>query len=232
MIERYSITANPGILSERFSLESADGYEAKYNAAPTHVLPVITSAAPQGLSFFYWGTSPEWSKNKTPAEKIINTRKEFFDDKPALKRALKRARCILPADGFYAWKKVGKKTAIPYRFVMHSKEMFSIAGMWEEYEDTEGDLIQTFTMITLPANSVVETVTERMPAILLKSDEEGWLNNDANEDELLALIKPVPENILNHYPVTPGISNITQNLPSMITATPPADQHGNLTLFD
>lgn len=232
MIERYSITANATSLAERFALESVDGYEAKYNAAPTHVLPVITSSAPQGLSFFYWGTSPEWSKNKTPAEKMINTRKEFFDEKPALKRALKRGRCIIPADGFYAWKKVGKKTAIPYRFVMSTKEVFSIAGMWEEYEDTEGDLIQTFTIITLPANTMVETITERMPAMLLASDEKAWLKNDAEEDELLSLIKPIAANLLSHYPVTPGISNITQNLPSMISATPPADQHGNLTLFD
>src|SRR5262245_2760529 len=133
MIERYSITAPADRVRERFSVDVPAFYRARYNAAPTQLLPVITSTAPQGLSHFYWGTSPEWSKNKTLSEKIINLRNESLDEKPALKRAMMRTRCIVPADGFYAWKKVGKKTSIPYRFTLASQELFSFAGIWEEF---------------------------------------------------------------------------------------------------
>lgn len=232
MIERYTITPNITELKERFALESADGFKPRYNAAPTQILPVITSAATQGLSFFYWGTSPEWSKNKTPGEKLINTRVEFFEEKPALKRALKKARCIVPADGFYSWKRVGKKTTIPYRFALHSRELFSFAGLWEEFEDTEGQEIQTFSIVTLPTPQGTETLSDRIPAILLPEAERIWLSPDADETQLLALLTPVSPLQLNHYPVGPGIANVNHDYASMIIATPPADQHGNLTLFD
>jgi putative SOS response-associated peptidase YedK len=232
MIERYTITASAKSLSERFSIELPERYSERYNAAPTQLLPVITSSAPQGLSYFYWGTSPEWSKNKMLSEKIINLRTEYFDEKPALRRALKKSRCIIPADGFYVWKKVGKKTSVPYRFVALSKEVFSFAGLWEEFEDTEGNEIQTFTIITVPANEIVGGMAERMPVVLHKHDELVWLNKESTEEDLLNVLKPATETELNYYPVAPTIANTAQDLPSMIIPTPPVDQHGNLTLFD
>jgi putative SOS response-associated peptidase YedK len=232
MIERYSITASALALCDRFSIDNPEHYTARYKAAPTQLLPVITSSAPQGLSYFYWGTSPEWSKNKIPSEKMINLRNEYFDEKPALKRALKKSRCIIPADGFYAWKKVGKKTSIPYRFIMNSKEIFSFAGVWEEFEDTDGNEMHTFSIITIPADEMMGSITERMPVVLHKEQEQIWLNKESSEEELLALLKPPAKNEMNYYPVAPTISNTTQDLPSMIIPTPPADQHGNLTLFD
>ena len=176
MIERYSITASATKISERFSADVPDFFRPHYNAAPTQLLPVITSSAPKGVSLFYWGTSPEWSKNKMLSEKIINLRVENFQEKPALKRALMKSRCIVPADGFYAWKKVGKKTNIPYRVVITSGETVSFAALWEEFEDTDGNEIQTFSILTTPANEFVSAITERMPLILNEESERVWLN--------------------------------------------------------
>jgi putative SOS response-associated peptidase YedK len=232
MIERYSITVSADSISERFGADVPDFYKATYNAAPTHLLPVITSSSPGGVSLFYWGTSPEWSNNKVPGEKIINIRAEHFAEKTSLKKALKKNRCIIPADGFYAWKKVGKKTAIPYRFVLINKESFSFAGLWEEFEDTEGNEIHTFSMITTPSNETVSLVQERMPVILTRDAEKIWLDNNAEEEVLLSLLTAYPAAAMNHYPVSPRISDSHTNVPSLIIPTPPADQHGNLTLFD
>jgi putative SOS response-associated peptidase YedK len=108
MIDRYTITALPEKITDRFAVDVPEFYAPKYNAAPTQLLPVITADAPQGVSHFYWGTSPEWSKNKTLSEKIINVQAESIQEKPALKKAMMRTRCIVPADSFYAWKKTGK----------------------------------------------------------------------------------------------------------------------------
>src|SRR5688572_2820722 len=232
MIDRYSITATKQIIAERFAVDVPDFYKAKYNAAPTHLLPVITSTSPNGISLFYWGTSPEWSKNKTVSERMINVRTENLSDKPALKRALRKNRCIIPADGFYGWKKVGKKTSIPYRFVLNSRDPFSIAGLWEEFEDTEGHEIQTFTMITHTSNELVNMVQERMPVILNRQTEKLWLDASSDEATLLGTVASYPAAAMSNYPVAPAISDMKTDLPSMIIPTPPADQHGNLTLFD
>ncbi|HEY0656146.1 MAG TPA: SOS response-associated peptidase [Chryseosolibacter sp.] len=232
MIDRYSLTASAEVIRERFSVEVPEFYHPKFNAAPTHLLPVITSAAASGLSLFYWGTSPEWSKNKIPSEKMINVRAESLDEKPALKRALKKNRCLIPADGFYCWKKVGKKTSIPYRFILNSKEPFAFAGLWEEFEDTDGNEIQTFMIFTQVSNSLVAQVQERMPVIVSKQNEKLWLDSATDETSLIGMLTAYPAAAMTHYPVSPGISDSNVDLASLIIPTAPADQHGNLTLFD
>jgi putative SOS response-associated peptidase YedK len=232
MIERYSITATPDAIREKFSVDVPDFYKQRYNAAPTQLLPVITSSSPSGVSLFYWGTSPEWSKNKTLAERAINNRVEHFEEKPSLKRTLKKNRCIIPADGFYVWKKVGKKTSVPYRFILSTKELFAMAGIWEEFEDTEGVQIQTFTIITTESNGFVGQIHERMPMIITGSNKDLWLDPNATEPALMRMLKGKVAMTFDYYPVTPKISDSTVDLPSFILPTAPADQHGNLTLFD
>jgi putative SOS response-associated peptidase YedK len=231
MIERYSITMASELLAERLSVDVPDFYKPRYNAAPTQLLPVITSHAPAGISLFYWGTSPEWSKNKIPGEKIINVGIEAIEEKPALQRAMKKNRCLIPADGFYIWRKVGKKTSIPYRFFATHSETFSFAGIWEEFEDTDGNEIQTFKLITAPASEPLLSFTERVPVMFNKEQSTLWLAGSEDAD-FLAMLKSSSGIILNNYPVSPMISNTAQDLASMIIPTPPADQHGNLTLFD
>jgi putative SOS response-associated peptidase YedK len=232
MIDRYSITATAAEVSERFSVDVPEYYKAHYNACPSHVLPVITSSTPHGLSAFYWGTAPEWAKNKTVSERLINTPIEHFEEKPSLKKALKKQRCIIPADGFYAWKKVGKKTNIPYRFVSKSQQLFSFPGLWEEFEDTDGNQIQTFTIITRPADDIVKPIQDRMPVILGHLSEKTWLESDTTEDILINILNSPPTGDLSHYPVSPRISQPDIDVPSLILPTPPSDQYGNLTLFD
>lgn len=232
MIDRYSITASSSKIQERFKAEVLDNFSPKFNAAPTHLLPVITNDAPQGVSTFYWGTSPEWSNNKALSEKIINVTAESIGEKNVLKKSLMKTRCLIPADGFYAWKKVGKKTAIPYRFVVTDQEIFSMAGMWEEFDDSEGNSIHTFKLITVASNAMVSAVQDRMPVILSVASEKIWMDNKSDENQLLNLLKPYDVKMMNYYPVSARIADGNVNLPSLVIPTPPSDQFGNLTLFD
>lgn len=232
MIDRYSITATAAQIAERFTVDVPEFYKEHYNASPTQLLPVITSASPEGVSLFYWGTAPDWAKNKTVSEKLINLRAEHFAEKPTLKKSIRTQRCIIPADGFYGWKKVGKKTSIPFRFVIKTKGIFSFAALWEEFEDTDGHQIQTFTIITVPADKVVNTVQERMPVILNRQTEKVWLDKESAEEKLMGILSNTERTEINYYPVSPRISQIDVDVPSLIVPTPPADQHGNLTLFD
>ncbi len=231
MIERFSIGVPANVLSNRFSVEEPIAYIPKYNGAPAQLFPVITSESPQGFSYFYWGITPAWAKNKSIAERIINLRIEQINEKPTLKKKIFKHRCLIPADGFYAWKKVGRKTLIPWRFTLQSKEIFAIAAIWEEYEE-ENDAFHTFTILTKPAEGLVLSVTERMPLILTKEQESIWLAKEINEFDLANVITSNQNHELDGYTVSPQLNFIQHDKPSLILPMPPADQFGNLTLFD
>lgn len=231
MIERYSITTTADDIRERFSVDVPEYYKPHYNAAPTQLLPVITTGS-KGTSLFYWGLPPDWAKNKSVSEKVINLKAESLREKPSLRKAMINKRCIIPADGFYAWKKLGKKTMVPYRFVLENKRLFSFAGVWEDFEDNDGEENHTFMLLTIPANDTVKSVSDRMPLILTKESEQVWLDENADEGILNNLLNDGPMKGLTCYTVSPRISTSNIDVPSLIVPTPPSDQHGNLTLFD
>jgi putative SOS response-associated peptidase YedK len=230
MFERYSLAADADQLQAFLSVDPHGLGKPRYNAAPAQLLPVVTLGSP-GLSHFYWGTAPEWSKNKAIAEKIINIRVEQITERPTVRKQIKKHRCLVPADGFYGWKKVGKKTSIPYRFELKPKGLFTMAGTWEEYDDEDGNMIYTFMIITVPASESVSLICERMPAILTPEESHIWMNADVTEEQLLECLHPF-EGILENFSVSPRINDVNADDVLMIRPAPPADQHGNLTLFN
>lgn len=231
MIDRYSIAATAEVLAARFKAEVPPHYRKRYNASPTQLLPVITAEGPRGLSTFYWGRPESMSGNKPLSEKIINIRVENLLERPGLASSLLKRRCIIPADGFYAWKKSGKKTSIPYRFVT-GEGLFSMAGIWEEFETNEGENVHTFSIITTLANSLVNTVTDRMPVILDGQSEEVWLSKTNDMVLLMGQLVTYPADMMSMYTVSPRIADTKFDSDLLIRPMPPADQHGNLTLFD
>ena len=230
MIERFSVGVSASRLASRYKTEEPT-FLPRYNGAPSQLFPVLTNESSQGFSYFYWGVAPQWAKNKSIAERLINVRAEQIIEKPVLAKSLKKYRCIIPADGFYAWKKVGKKIMIPWRFVLPSKELFSMAGIWEEYEE-DGDAFHTFTIITTLAKGLSATVSDRQPLVLSKEDEAIWLKNDTGESELLALLKRANGIDFDGFTVSPQLNSIQFDRPSLLLPVPAADQFGNLTLFD
>lgn len=232
MVDRYSLTISAAALAERFSVELPEAYKPRFNAAPTQLLPVITRTGSSGISWFYWGRPPHFAKSKNLAEKIINLSAETLLERPVLKKMLMQNRCIIPADGFYTWKKVGKKTAIPHRVTEASHKPFSFAGLWEEFEDEDGSMVHTFTVITVQSNDLILPFHEKMPVIFDKVQEQIWLNADSREIELTNILKPYPSGKLGIYTVSSLINNPDKDHPSLILPAPAGDQHGNLTLFD
>ena len=230
MIDRYSLAATADQLQTFFSVDPHGLGKPRYNAAPAQLLPVVTLGSP-GLSHFYWGTAPEWSKNKPIGEKIINTRIEQIVERPTIRKQLKKQRCIVPADGFYGWKKIGKKTAVPYRFELKPRGLFAIAGTWDEYDDEEGNMIYTFVMITVPSAGIAAEISERMPAILTDEEMAVWMNAESTEEQLLECLHPF-NGILETFSVSPKIADVKADDATMIIPAPPSDQFGNLTLFN
>ncbi|HWA32697.1 MAG TPA: SOS response-associated peptidase [Cyclobacteriaceae bacterium] len=230
MFVRYSLTYSSEEAAQAFGVDVPAGYEPQYNAAPTHLLPVITQDSQKGFSFFYWGAPPSRANKKALGERIINTRVELIREKPVLLKRIAHQRCIVPADGYYDWKKIGKKANVPYRFTLKSKDPFFIAGTWEEYEDENGETLHTFNLITTEPSPSVAIVSERMPAMLSLDAGKLWLNFEA-EDEIVAALKPSPET-LEYYSVSQLVNFPDRNNKLVILPAPAADQYGNLTLFD
>jgi putative SOS response-associated peptidase YedK len=230
MIDRYSLGITAAQLQLHFGVD-AHGFERpRYNAAPTQLLPVITSDSPGGLSHFYWGEAPRWAKNKSLSEKLINVATDQLTERASSKKKLLRTRCAVPADGFYVWKKVGKKITIPYRITLADQSPFCMAGLWEEYEDEQGETQHTFSIITTSAPPALHEVADRIPVVLLATARIDWLNKKHEEAELLACLKT--DSVFTFYPVSPRIQDTSLDQQSLTLPTPPADQFGNLTLFN
>ncbi|MFC3880701.1 SOS response-associated peptidase [Algoriphagus namhaensis] len=231
MCGRYSLGKDKKDLEERFQAEMLAEFNPRYNIAPTQLVPVITSQSPKGFSFFYWGITPDFGKNKPVSQKLINAKAETVDQKISFKSSFKSRRCIIPADGFYEWKRLGKKTKIPYRFALADQGLFSFAGIWEEYETLNGDVQHTFLVLTTSPNSLVSEVHDRMPVILNREDEKKWLDNYSSPEELKALLKPYEEDKMISFTVSPSVNSVQNDYPSLLKKASPADQHGNYTLF-
>lgn len=232
MCGRYTIIAKAEEIEKRFHVEAPESFTPRYNAAPTQILPVITNKSPEGVSLFHWGLIPKWAKDKSISSKLINARSETIAEKASFKNALKQRRCLVIADGFYEWKRSSKKSIIPYRIVLDTKELFAFAGLWEEYEDENQNLVNTFTIITTMANSTISKIHERMPVILDTKSEQLWLSSSLSTEEHLNLLKPYEEQKMDYYTISPMVNSVRNDNPQLIIPAPPADQFGNLTLFD
>ncbi|MDE0558363.1 SOS response-associated peptidase [Algoriphagus sp. NF] len=231
MCGRYSLSKSKIELEERFQAEMLSDFKPRYNIAPTQLVPVITSQSPKGFSFFYWGITPEFGRNKPVSQKLINAKAESVHQKITFKSSFKQRRCIIPADGFYEWKKLGKKTSIPHRFTLREGGLFSFAGIWDEYETVDGENQHTFLILTTEPNELVSEVHDRMPVVLTQETEKKWLNNYSSEEELLEILKPFSANEMLSYPVSTLVNSVKNDSPALIRKTDPMDQHGNYTLF-
>jgi putative SOS response-associated peptidase YedK len=231
MCGRYSLSKSKIELEERFQAEMLVDFKQRFNIAPTQLVPVITSDSPKGFSFFYWGITPDFGQNKPVAQKLINARSETITEKISFKGSFQRRRCLIPADGFFEWKKLGKKTKIPYRFTLREDEIFSFAGIWEEYETVSGESQHTFLILTTTPNEVVEEVHDRMPVILKRDQEKKWLDKYSSEEELAKMLLPFPAELMQSYTVSPLVNSVQNDSPGILRRTSPMDQFGNYTLF-
>jgi putative SOS response-associated peptidase YedK len=231
MCGRYSLSKSKIELEERFQAEMLSDFKPRYNIAPTQLVPVITSDSPKGFSYFYWGITPDFAKNKPVSQKFINAKAESVNEKVSFKTSFQKRRCLIPADGFFEWKKIGKKTKTPYRFTLANEDSFAFAGIWEEYENEKGENKHTFLILTTSPNSLVSEIHDRMPVILNREDEKKWLDKYSKEDDLVKLLGTYPANEMISYTVSPLVNSVGNDSPAIIRKTSPMDQFGNYTLF-
>lgn len=232
MMDRYTIHASPEEISGRFGIEVDDYYLPSYNAAPTQKLPVVVNAAKGGLSYLHWGSNASWSNNKSISVKLIGAPLDQLFTKATLKSAIKSKRCIIPVTGFYLWKLVGKKSKRPYYFRLPGEELFSLAGLWEEYEDLDGKANHTFKIINIKHDFEEVGFGNELPFILDKTSEKQWLSDEFSPETDVDILPLRLETNFTYHIVAPHISNLKINSPKLIEPQPPIDQLGNFTLFE
>ena len=232
MCSRYTLTLTGEQLRERYDADPTDAFKPTYNAAPTHLLPVITNEDQKGLSFFYWGVVPKMANNRTISPKLFNARADQLATKASYRNALRSRRCIIPADGYYDWKRVSKKGKTPYWIFMKDKAPFSFAGLWDEYDDEDGVTHHTFRIVTVDSNHILDETADQMPAILTKGKESVWLDEGTSFEDLLSQLVTLPIDQMETHSVSPKVNNQSVDIPDLIKHIPPADQFGNYTLFN
>jgi putative SOS response-associated peptidase YedK len=206
-----------GQVALRFDVQESEfAPTARYNVAPQQTVGVVRRAdAGKGgerfLDGYRWGLVPFWAKEPGIGNKMINARAETLAEKPSFRNALTRRRCLIPADGFYEWDKLGG-TRQPSHFRRRDGGLFAFAGLWEEWRDpAAGDdapPLRTCTIITTTPNETVGRVHDRMPVILLPEDEAFWLDAEVRRpDDLLPLLAPYPDELMDAYPVSRRVNS-------------------------
>lgn len=185
----------------------------RFNIAPSqdHTV-IINDDGSYKIRMFRWGLIPSWSKDVKIGYRMINARAETIEEKNSFKKPFRKQRCLIPADGFYEWKRKERKTKIPYRFIMKDRSIFSFAGLWEKW-DKESDPLYTFTIITTENNELMKPVHNRMPVILPEANRKIWLDPESNEAELKELLVPYDPGKMDCYRVSDTVNSWKNDVP-------------------
>ncbi len=202
----------------------------RYNIAPTQDSSVIKRGkhGERELHTLVWGLIPAWAKEKNIGYKLFNARAETINSKPSFRSAFKSRRCLIPASGFYEWQKLerGNKKQ-PFYIKPKEGTILVFAGIWERWESPTGDYIESYSIITTTCNEIMRPLHDRMPVILERKDFDKWLDTEIKPDELTALLKPCPAELLTCYPVSTVVNAAINNLPECIAPlTDSADNIG------
>ncbi len=189
-----------------------------YNIAPAQNAGVIINDNGKIVyDALLWGLIPSWSKDLTIGSKMINARSETIMQKPSFKNPFKRRRCLIPANGFYEWKKEGKEK-LPYYIHSKTENPLSFAGLWEIWADADGNEVYSFTIITTEAMAKLKSIHHRCPVILTKKNYYDWLFTDERDcEKLLPLLKPYElSEYIDIYRVSTKVNYPKNNSPKCI----------------
>jgi len=240
MCGRFVSASPPDQIARYFDAvdETGEGAQPNYNVAPTSdVFAVLVDGGVRKLESLHWGLVPHWAKDPSAGNKMINARAETLADKNAYKGAYRKRRCIIPADGFYEWKKVpGQKAKQPMFIHRTDGEPLAFAGLWSVWrsKDDPGTELHSCTIITGEPNEAVAEVHDRMPVILPPSAWETWLSPEVDDlDTLGRLLVPAPASIIELYPVSTEVNNVrNRGAQLMERAEPIAVETNALNLDD
>jgi len=236
MCGRFARKSTQEVLADWFGvdLEDMPWFAPSFNAAPQSTQPVVRLNRDTGnreFALLRWGLVPFWAKDARFGYSTINARAEDAASKPAYREALKKRRCLVPADAFYEWMKPNAKLKMPYAIALTSGEPCALAGLWESWRPPEGPPLETFTILTTDPNEVTEPFHNRMPVILEPRDYDRWLDPGDPNLPPIDLLRPYPADRMQAWPVSDRVGNVRNNDPALLEPVTPADSADSPSLF-
>jgi len=218
MCGRYTVTSAPEAIRALFRYPEQPNFPPRYNIAPTQPIAIVRLMEGQRqFALMRWGLLPSWVKDPKTFSLLVNARGESVCDKPAFRAAMKRRRCLIPADGFYDWKEIGGGRKQPFYVRAKSGELLAFAGLWETWMGPNGEELDTATIVTTRANRTLAPIHDRMPVIVPPEAFDLWLDTahvDARTAE--AIIQPAPDGLLEAYPVSTAVNRTANDNPKLL----------------
>ena len=217
MCGRYSLIADIGELAERFEFDGNGlNHAPGYNIAPTQMALTVTNGEGRRASYMRWGLIPSWAKSASVGNRMINARAETVAERPSFRTALRRRRCLVLADGFYEWQRIGASRR-PMRITIESGEPFAFAGLWDVWRDPRDKVVRSCTVITTAANDLLRPIHDRMPVILPRELESLWLDHDIQDPAALGdILTPYPTDAMEAYEVSSLVNSPANNGPEVV----------------
>lgn len=197
------------LLGQRYLIvDPTFGFRSKFNIAPRSENPVIVAGKDgNDLQMMEWGLVPEWGKDPSAVERPINARVETISEKKMFRQLLQKNRCIIPANGYFEWK-TSREGKTPYFICCPDKAIIGFAGLYETWQNQQGNLIRTYTIITTEATGNLRNIHHRMPVILQPEREQEWLSKELPDPDTLKTILTPYEKLIA-YPVSPRVNSVS-----------------------
>src|SRR5580765_300191 len=230
MCGRYRLSRRKQVVEEYFESPSdEEDWNPRYNIAPTQPVATIRQAGSSRiLSLMRWGLVPSWASDISIGARLINGRSETILEKPAFRDSFRMRRCLVPADGFYEWKKAGRER-YPFHFVMKDSSLFAFAGVWDRWRSPAGQVVESCSILTTAPNELLDGVHDRMPVILPQRHYQTWLTAPATEAQRLAeLLVPFDASVMQRYPVSSLVNKPENDVPECALEAPNAETQGQL----
>ena len=183
------------------------GLRSRFNIAPGSEMPVVVHEEKNELVMMKWGLVPHGTRDLYAAKRPINARAETLSEKHSFQELLKNQRCLVPASGFFEWKKEGKKK-IPFYIHLPKIPLFAFAGLYDQHAGPDGNLLFSYTIITTEPNALIPKIHDRMPSILVPEYEDRWLSKTSlKAGDLKEILAPFPAEHMSMYPVSPLVNS-------------------------
>ncbi|MFH1212912.1 MAG: SOS response-associated peptidase [Candidatus Neomarinimicrobiota bacterium] len=218
MCGRKTLTKGKMEIIEELSIKEWDNtfdIQPNYNVAPTTIMPVMLHDDGRVVRPMRWGLIPEWAKDADSLPILINARSESLTTKPSFRGLLNANRCVVITDGYFEWQKSG---AVKQPFFIHNpaEKLLPMAGLYGRWISSDGQAYITYTVITTPANTQLQIIHQRMPAILTPEQIDVWIDCRQFDQKIaLELIQPssVP---LAAIPVSNFVNSVKNNSPQCL----------------
>ena len=221
MCGRYRLSRRKQLIQEYFDTTDELDWEPRYNIAPSQSAGIIRQdrAKPERrFSLARWGLIPYWAKDSSIGNKLINARSETVGSKPAFREAFENRRWLIPADGFYEWKRVGTAKQ-PFHFGLQDDSLFAFAGLWDRWKDASGQAVESCSILTTTPNALLADVHDRMPVILSPEHYDLWLDPGFRRAETLKeMLNPFDATLMKRHPVSTRVNFVKNDDPECAAA--------------